>query len=279
MSPNCVLAGLYDVTGHFSSNRTDWRAGINYRWNDELMTYAQVSTGYKGGGINPRPFVLSQIKSFNPETMTTYEVGAKSDLFDNRVRLNGALFWNKYKDIILTLSACPTSPCALPVNVGAADVKGAELEANFRLGGGFSIDASGSVLDFEYTDVGSTTTGVTKSMITPYTPEQKYSLGLMWEGDIGSSGSLMARADYAYQSEMFSAAINLPLTRIPSYGVYNARLTWRSPETVWETSLEVNNITDKLYYTSNSDWSTSAGSTTFAPAMPRNWAVTFKRNF
>ena len=217
--------------------------------------------------------------------MTTYEVGAKSDLFDNRVRLNAAVFFNDYKDIILNLSTCnvapplPAAPCALPANVGAADVWGGELEANFRLGSGFSIDASASVLDFKYTETG-VATGVTPSMITPYTPEEKYSLGLMWEGEVGEAGSLMARADYNYQSVVHSSAINIdPWTRIPPYGVYNARLTWRSPETTWETSLEVNNIGDKLYYVSNNDASTNAGHTAYGPGMPRNWAVTLKRNF
>ncbi len=50
------------------------------------MTYGQVSTGYKGGGVNPRPFFLNQIQPFNPETLTTYEVGFKSDLFDRTMR-------------------------------------------------------------------------------------------------------------------------------------------------------------------------------------------------
>ena len=46
------------------------------------MTYAQVSTGFKGGGINPRPFNPAQVLPFGPETLTAYEVGFKSDLLD-----------------------------------------------------------------------------------------------------------------------------------------------------------------------------------------------------
>jgi len=291
--PNCVLSGLYDVSPPepFRSDRTDWRVGINYRWNDSVMTYAQASTGYKGGGINPRPFYPWQILTFQPETLTSYEIGAKTDFLDGRVRVNAAVFFNDYKDIILTLSVCDVdgppltgtgqlaaTPCALPANVGTADVKGAEFETSFRLGGGLSLEATASFLDFKYTNV-DPTTGVTDSMITPYTPEEKYSAGVMWQGDIGGRGALMARMDYAFQSEMHSSAINLPYTRIPPYGVYNARVSWNSPEDAWEASLEVNNLTDKLYYLSNNDWSTNAGSTTYSPAMPRNMAVTLKRRF
>jgi len=290
MHPNCVLAGLYDVTAEFSSEQTDWRVGVNYRWNEALMTYAQVSTGYKGGGTNPRPFFLGQIRTFEPETITTYELGAKSDFAGGRVRLNGAVFFNKYEDIILTLTNCPgltepngsptpAAPCLLPANVGKADVKGVELEANFRLGAGFSIDASGSLLDFEYTEVDTASTNVTESMITPYTPEEKYSVGVLWEGHVGDAGTILARADWSYTSRQFSEPINAETNAIPGYGFVNARLAWRSPQSEWEAALEVNNVTDRLYYLAAQDWTPSAGSQTRTPALPRTWAVSVKRYF
>src|SRR5205085_2839348 len=88
-------------------------------------------------------------------TLTTYEAGFKSDLLDRHVRLNGAVFLNKYEDIILGKTLCPESslptPCLRPANIGKADVKGAELEASIYPGGGFSFDASASYLDFKYT--------------------------------------------------------------------------------------------------------------------------------
>ena len=66
------------------------------------MTYAQFSTGYKGGGINPRPYVAEQALPFAPETLNAYELGFKSDAFDRKLRLNGAVFLNKYRDMIFT---------------------------------------------------------------------------------------------------------------------------------------------------------------------------------
>jgi iron complex outermembrane recepter protein len=289
-NPNCLLAGLYNVApaDPYNDDRIDWRLGMSYQFTDDLMGYASVSTGYKGGGVNPRPFYPQQILPFSPETLTTYEVGVKSDLFDNRVRLNGAVFYNDYKDIILNLSNCTAQagagfgiPCALPANVGSAEVWGFELEANMRVGMGFSIDASASVMDFQYQDTG-VATGVTTAMITPYTPEEKYSLGLMWEGNMGNGGTLMIRGDAAYQSDVQSSAINQLVsgtTRVPGYTVVNARMAWKAPSDTWEAALEVNNVLDKLYFYGNADWSTNAGSTTYTPAMPRAWAVTLKRNF
>jgi iron complex outermembrane recepter protein len=288
--PNCLLVNLYEPpTTPYNDDRIDWRLGLSYQFTDDFMAYVSASTGYKGGGVNPRPFYPAQILAFNPEELTTYEIGAKTDLLDNRLRLNGAVFFNDYKDIILNLSNCTAQtgsaatgvPCALPANVGTAEVWGAELEASLRLGGGISIDATASMMDFKYTDTG-VATGVTTSMITPYTPEQKFSLGVMWEGDIGTGGTLLARADASYQSAVQSAAINLPVTNathVPGYTVVNARVTWRGTQDLWEASLEVNNVLDKLYFFGGADWSTNAGSTTYTPALPRNWAVTLKRNF
>jgi iron complex outermembrane receptor protein len=286
-NPNCVLAGLYNVDAPtFKSEQTDWRVGVNYRWNEDLMTYAQVSTGYKGGGTNPRPFVIPQIRTFNPETLTTYELGAKMDLLGNRLRVNGAVFLNKYDDIIMSLTSCPlysppvpNFPCILPANVGKADVKGAEIEVNMRLAAGFSVDVTASKLDFEYTNISDPTTGVSLDMITPYTPEDKASVGLMWEGDVGDRGTVLARVDWSYTSEQFAEPINRPTGRVPGYGFANARLAWRSASGDWESALEVNNLTDRVYFVAAMDWSVSAGSQTLTPALPRTWAVSLKRNF
>ena len=65
----------------------------------------------------------------------------KTTLFDNTLRLNGAVFFTEYEDIQLTLNQCevPTfidpdgiaAPCAKPANVGNADIKGLELEAEW----------------------------------------------------------------------------------------------------------------------------------------------------
>src|SRR5690606_38034679 len=113
-APNCILAGLFGVPGEFKGDRWDWRIVGDYRFSDSFLAYASVSTGFKGGGVNPRPFVADQALPFNPETLTTYEIGFKSDLLDRRVRLNGAAFLNKYDDIILGKLVCPESSLPSP---------------------------------------------------------------------------------------------------------------------------------------------------------------------
>jgi len=102
---NCSVAGLTGLSSSFSSNRWDYRAALNFQWTPDIMTYIQTSTGYKGGGVNARPFYPAQLHSFAPETITSYEGGLKSTLFE-KARFNVAGFYNLYKGIQLAPTLC-----------------------------------------------------------------------------------------------------------------------------------------------------------------------------
>src|SRR5262249_2732447 len=83
--PNCLISSLNGASSQFKGTRTDYRASLSYRWTDGLMTYAQFSTGYKGGGVNPRPFYNVQAITFRPETINAFEIGLKSQMLDNHL--------------------------------------------------------------------------------------------------------------------------------------------------------------------------------------------------
>lgn len=234
---------------------------------------------------NPRPFYVSQEMSFNPETLTTYEVGFKSDFAENRIRLNVAALYNKYEDVILRLNQCLSSPvgqqtpCQLPANVGTADLQGVVLESNVLRGGGFSIDLCASWLDFKYTDTDQGHTGIPRSYVTPFTPEKNAAVGLQWEKKLGGGNTFHIRGDWSYQDMVFGDAFNNPYNRIPACGLGNLRLGRKGADNEWETSLEVLNVTDRLYYLATNDFSASAGSSSYSPGQPRTWAITVKRSF
>jgi len=292
-TPNCLLTGLFDLPGEFKGDRFDWRIAADYRFSDEFLAYASVSTGFKGGGVNPRPFFgpstgecdaptyaggpCNQIKSFNPETIRTYEVGFKADLLDRRLRLNGAAFFNEYSNIILQLSACPESPCLLPANVGAADVKGFELEFSAYPTDGLSLDGGLSYLDFNYTAVG--TSGLTGNEITPYTPEWTYSIGAQYDYELESGATVMARVDGAYQSAIFTDSFNTIWSRVDGYFLANARIGYTTADEDWNVALEEMNVFDKYYFNSVSDVTGSLGLVTGVPGLPRTWALSVRRNF
>jgi len=278
---NCGVAGLDGVKTDFASNNTDYRAVLSDNITDNMMIYGQISTGYKAGGVNARPFFPSQTHAFNPETLTSYEVGLKST-FKRTLRLNAALFYNDYVDIQLPLTNCYWAPpaqqvpCASQDNAGSAHVSGFEVEAEYNPGR-FSLDASYSLLNFDYYKVAG---DVTKSMISPFTPENKASLGIQYEFGLGKHGSITPRLDVAYTDQVYSSAVNASTNLIPSYSLANVRVTWRSEDEAWRVALEGTNVTDKYYYLTLFDLSrNAAGYINGQPGRPEEWAITFTRNF
>jgi iron complex outermembrane receptor protein len=278
---NILLLGLDGTSSTYSGDRVDYRLGVNYRWSKALMTYAQVSTGYKGGGINPRPYFSSQVQPFNPETLTTYEAGFKSDLFDRVLRLNGAVFYNQYKDMQLALQVCPAFadpfPCAAIANAGDAHVKGAELEGTLRPLAGLTIEGSVGYLDFSYASVNANT-GITPNMKAPFNSEWQASGSIEYAADLGGAGTLTPRLDWSYQSSFYYNAVNTPLDLVAGRSLFNARLTYQDAKKDWSLSLAVTNLANKFYYTGTS-YNASYGVATGAVGRPREWSVTLRRNF
>ena len=283
-TPNAVLGALDGDVGKYSGSHVDYRADLDYQWTPDFMTYAEFSTGFKGGGINPRPFNVQQVLPFGPETLDAYEVGFKSQWLDRRVRLNVSAFYNRYKAIQIALLSCPSvspGPCALPVNGGNADVKGAEAEAEIHPVAGLEMDGSVSYLDFAYIASSlAPNTGILPGMVTPYTPKWKWSFGAQYDFDLGDKGTLTPRIDGSYQSTLYSNALNGPLNQINPYTLWNAKLTYRPTSGGWETSVGVTNLTNKLYYVTTFDLTgAGGGSVDGQPGMPREWLVTVKKSF
>jgi iron complex outermembrane receptor protein len=203
--PHPTLGVLDGVTGVFDGDRVDYRIAADYKVTKDILLYAQYATGFKGGGINPRPYFASQVVPFDPETLVSYEAGFKSDLFDRHVRLNAAAFHNVFKNVQGKINSCPAitpnnaaGPCAAATNIGDARINGAEAELEVHAGG-LLLNASLGYLDFKYTKV-LPFTGVTLGMTNVYTPEWTASGGIQYSFDAGSVGEITPRFDVSYLS-------------------------------------------------------------------------------
>ena len=301
-----IVTALTGRTARYKGDRVDYRVSLDYRFSPEVLAYATFSTGFKGGGVGPRPFNAAQAVSFNPETLTAYEIGLKTDLFDRRVRLNLSAYFNKFKDAQLTLLACPQfggpGPCALPQNAGNADVKGLEAELFVRPVDGLQIDASLSYLDWKWkcvvpavVDPAGATTGCSTAATYVNQLEApprgvtkwQWSFGVQYEANLGNAGSLIPRFDLSYQDSMTGTATvpaagspSALFSTAPSYLLANGRLTWRNAARDLDVSLEVTNLFDKYYYLSTFDLSgAGAGAISALPGRPREWAVSIKKKF
>jgi len=302
-----IVTALNGLTSSFKGQRFDYRASVDYRFSDQVLVYVTTGTGYKGGGISPRPFVAAQAVPFGTEELTAYEVGIKTDLLDDRVRLNVSGYINKYKDAQLTLLSCPQfggpGPCALPQNAGDATIKGVEVELTAEPFDGFDINASLSALDWTWDCVVPTVVVSTADAAATCTDDPAYvdllaapprgvvatqwSIGAQYAIDMSSAGSLTPRLDVSYQSEQATSATVPPagtptaiVGDVKPYTLTNARLTWRSPDEDWAVSLAVTNLFDKYYFYSYFDLTgAGAGFIYGSPARPREWSLSVKKTF
>jgi iron complex outermembrane recepter protein len=306
-----IVSSLTGRTASFRGSRWDYRFSADYRISPEVLVYATTGTGYKAGGVGPRPFVAGQARPFDPEEVTSYEVGFKTDLFDRKLRFNVAGYYNKLKDAQLTLLSCPQfnngvgGPCALPQNAGDATIKGVEFEALFKPVSGLTIDAAASYIKYKYDCVDPQAVGapLTATVVAGTCskdptvinrlakPSQgwQWNLGIQYDADLGGS-TLTPRIDINRQNRLVGNLLQPDLTtsagrassqfgQVPGYTLANARLTWRNADKDLDISLEVTNLFDKYYFPSKFDLSGLAGSVLGNPGRPREWGLTVKKKF
>lgn len=288
--PADIVGVLEGQSKTYAGDSLDYRLGADYRFSDAFMAYANFSTGYKGGGINPRPFIPSQLVPFEPERVNAYEIGFKSDLADGRVRLNVAAFLNKYRDIILIdTNGFPSAPpdpdwfplSAVPFNGGNADIKGIEVETMIEPVDGLTFNGSLSYLDFEYTklDPNALASGVSTSSTAPFTPKWKASAELAYEIPVGNGASITPRISVDYTDNVYADSVNAPSNFIADRTIMDANVTYRSADKGWEAILGVTNLTDEHYYVSVFDISAINGTASKVVARPREFYLTLRKNF
>ena len=163
-------------------------------------------------------------------------------------------------------------------NAGDAEIKGFEVESVFRPVRGASIDASYSYTDFEYTSLNNVG-GIQASFVPPFMPKHKASIGAQYEWRLANGSSLVPRADWSFQSFIFTNGNNQVTNRIGGHGLVNARVVWRNAAGDLDIGLEGTNLGDKYYFLARADQYTGAGHTDGAPGRPREWAVTIKKRF
>ena len=264
---------------------------LSYDLTEEVMAYATYSEGYKAGGFTMRAFpaVLPGITTpitdpnqiipaFGPEEVEQYEIGLKSQLFDNRLRLNLAAFLTNYDDLQLLALTGVGGLVPVIFNAGDARLWGAEAEIQFVVNEWLQIDGSLGWLDHKYESVDPNTAGVTKDSDLANAPDWNASLGATVNLMDNEYGSSYLRVDWSYKGDQFKDPTNEKLLEQDSYSIVNAALSWESGDGRWLTTLGVTNQTDEIYIVSGID-NDGTGITAASPSRPREWFAKVKYNF
>jgi len=265
-----------------SFDETTFMGDIAYNFTDDVMAYFRYAQGYKSGGFDQRfagqtPSGLPS--SFDSETTDTYEIGLKSEWFDNTLRLNLAVFHTDYDDVQVIVRET-FNP--LTFNAGEADIDGGELEITWVPLDALLITASVGYIDAEYDSVSQSAqaSGVSESNDLVNTPEWSSAVGAAYTFGIGRWGQLTPRVDWIYQDEQYNDAVNTPQLKQDDYNLVHVSVVWDSPDEAWEGRAGVRNATDEEYLiTGNSAFTTSASYVEQVYNRPREWWAALKWKF
>lgn len=134
------------------SNPT-WKAGFNYLAGEDLMLYANASTGYKGGGFSSRATLPQNLGPYDPEYVINYTAGLKGTLLKGRLRLNAAAFMMEYEDVAAVVrrpGLTRGGTDAVQENLGEAELSGLELEAQLAVNRSLAITLNAAWLNSEW---------------------------------------------------------------------------------------------------------------------------------
>lgn len=265
--------------------RPTGRLSVNYTPGDGALYYGSLSTGYKAGGFNSRGVDDATLQAFDPELVTTYELGAKLDwdVGGMPLRSNFAVYLQKYQDIQQTIPVDVNGTLATQtVNAAKAEIKGFEADLTFLPTDNLSLTLSYAYVDAGFdkneASIANGYGGVYQFDISDndfvYIPEQSLTASATYTLPVDESlGAMSVMASVYWQDEMTThqlagdfaqykaeairpasrwtdanVALAESVSKVDGYDVWNLRFDWRNMMgSNFDMALFVNNVTDEQY--------------------------------
>lgn len=327
-----TIATTSDFEG--SETFTDFTPRVSLSWepDPDHNLYASFSEGFKGGSFDPRGATTAapdldgdgnvsedevfQFMKFEPETVETVELGAKSLWADGRATTSLAVFHSDYSDVQVPGSVGVDTDgdgvadtfTGVTTNAGAATVQGVEFEGNASLGRDVFTDGdvfrTGWALgwiDAEYdrfiTAINDPTTGddvlenVADERVFQNTPEWTAHWNLRYDRPMnlfGMNGDFSVIGAWSYRSETHQFEIPNEFLDQDAYSLYDLNLIWATLDGKYEVGLHGRNLTDEEYKVAGYNFASPDGTQStlglegvlnafYGP--PRTVSATFKVNF
>ena len=165
--------------------------GLAWHATPDKMLYATVTRGFKAGGFNS--IAPAGSESYGEEKSWCYEVGAKTEWLEGRLRANAALFYIDWTDMQLNEPVLTVPGRYYIGNIGSANSKGVELELNYRPVKGCDFFGSAGYTDARFGSNSSSEGNDVSGHRLPYTPEYTACLGTQLSCDVGANWTLYTR--------------------------------------------------------------------------------------
>ncbi|QQD17354.1 TonB-dependent receptor [Spongiibacter nanhainus] len=228
-----------------------WTASVDWRFDEDVMAYAKTASSSRSGGQNARGLDQATSEPFEEETATDIEIGVKSELFDNSVKLNAAYYHTFYEDTQQTnLVNTPSGLITQVVNAGDADIDGIEVDAQWVITPNWMLTVTAGYLDwsFDKPDTGTTP-------ILPSAPEFEGTARLNYFlptaiGDWTMDLNVSSRSKMLGNISSGQAGIDaFPAATTESVTLFGARAQLDVKDTNLNVSFWVRNLTDEEYST------------------------------
>lgn len=223
-----------------------YNVGVDWAINDDVMAYVKTSSASRSGGQNLRAMNIETAEPFIEETATDIELGLKSQLFDNMLQVNTALYHTDYEDVQQTvLQNINGVNITQVVNAGEADIDGVEVDFKWLVTDTFMVTGSAGLLNWNFKDDAS---------MLPAAPEHEY--GLRFNYLVPSEmGDFNFDLNYSYRGQMFSnssggrqSVREYEALVVKSVELIGARITWDMAATDATVALFGQNLTNEEYY-------------------------------
>ncbi len=280
-TPGTAAASLDD-----DWDETTFRAGVDYRLDDTQLVYLSFAQGYQSGGFRTLCFGnLSSVcggSTFDPQTVDSFELGYKADLFGNTLRFNADTFYAMYDDIQQIVIPSGGTGTSFPINnIGEVDVYGVEVELQWSPSDSLNVYANAGWQASNFGDVdpasppGGLNGNAAPTDELPSNPALQGKVGFDYTIGVSDMVEFFYGADFFYSDDYYSEARNL--IKIDSYSRVNGFLGIGDPDRSWQLVLTGRNITDEEDNVSGIFAQNFTNIRTVLP--PAEYMLTFKVNY
>ena len=239
------------------SSATTYRVNATYKPNNDIMVFASFATGFKSGGFDSSPpttgAVGSANRTFLPETTKNWELGIKSNLFDNKLILNATLYRTRVNDLQFRSFDGLTFRTR---NNGKVQQQGVEVDAIARPVPELTLTLGVAYLDSKYLDFrgapGLPAFGGTQDLTgtrLPFSPKWQGASSASYEGRLNQNIKWSLRADlnFSSASNVGAQGDNNAETIQPGYAILGARFGIGAEDGNWEVAVAAQNLTNKAF--------------------------------
>lgn len=230
----------------FTDTNFGFKVGLDWQVSENTLLYGSFSQGYRAGAINAQAYYSpASITTVEPEELDAFEIGVKTQLFNNRLMINGAIFYYDYTnqqflDVVGAVEVLR--------NAEKSEVLGVDLDATINLSEKLALRAGLGYLDPEYEKLALAGIDFSGNQMIG-APRFNFNAAVDWRVSETSWGAISVHLDTNYISETFHDAPNNPALAQESYWLANGRISLDSNDDRYSIALWAKNMFDKEYIT------------------------------